>query len=239
MRPQLQRGDHFGFCGGNGGLQPATAGLRDLSAQTAQCLEVINMHGQLVRRGWVLGGGIGKGPSLQGPRSGMQDIVDVGTGQGAIEGNVKGEIHGRIHGGGGCQGRRSMRPSQRGGGEVGMGARHAEGRGHPFPSMAGLAGEVGDFVHGGRKGGRGEEGREREERKGREEEEEGKKGKENKRGINKDVRMGSEIQTGSIKKKTSLIPGFNLGEQAVSVREKEEKRRDGDQMERAREPRLG
>lgn len=43
-----------------------------------------------------------------------------------------------------------MGPSKRMGSHLGVRARHAKGRRHPFPAMTGLAREIGDFVHYGR-----------------------------------------------------------------------------------------
>ena len=61
---------------------------------------------------------------------------------------VHGQIDGGIDTGRGRHRRSTMRTTEGLGGQVGMRPGHAERRSHPLPAMTGLAGEIGDLVHG-------------------------------------------------------------------------------------------
>lgn len=105
------------------------------------------MDGQVVHGG-AFGGAFGEGPAVQRAGIGMEDVLDIGAGQGGGEGHVEGEIDNGINGRRGVHRRGAVRSSKGLRRDVGVRPRHAEGRGHSLPAMPGLAGEIGDLVHG-------------------------------------------------------------------------------------------
>lgn len=108
------------------------------------------MYGQLVDEGAV-GGAFGESPALQGVGTGVEDVLDVGTSQRGGEGDVEGQVDGRIDARGRRHGGRTVWPAK---GHVGVWSGHPKGRRHSFPSMTGLAREVGNLVHDQRSEGR-------------------------------------------------------------------------------------
>ena len=108
-----------------------------------QAVDIAGVHGQLVHRRTLLGA-FGEGPALQGAGTGVEHVLDIGTSKGGGEWDVKGEVDSRIDTRRRSHRRSTVWPAK---GHVGVRSGHPESRRHSFPTMTGLAREVGYLVH--------------------------------------------------------------------------------------------
>lgn len=90
----------------------------------------------------------GKRPALESVGAGVDHILSVGTGQSGGKRHIHGQIDGGIDTGRRSHWGRAMGPAERVGGQIGMRPGHAKGWSHAFPAMTGLAGKIGNLVHG-------------------------------------------------------------------------------------------
>lgn len=93
-------------------------------------------------------GAFGERPALKSAGTGVNHILSVGAGQSGGKRHVHGQVDGGIDTGRRSHWGSTMRPTEGVGGQIGMRPGHAKGRSHPFPAMTGLAGKIGDLVHG-------------------------------------------------------------------------------------------
>ena len=90
----------------------------------------------------------GKRPALESVGAGVDHILSVGTGQSGGKRHIHGQIDGGIDTGRRSHWGRAMGATERVGGQIGMRPGHAKGWSHAFPAMTGLAGKIGNLVHG-------------------------------------------------------------------------------------------
>lgn len=143
----MERRNDLGLRGGHGSLDASSTGLGDLTTEPPQGFDITDMHGQLMDGG-TLRDGLSKGPTLKRGRAGMNDILSIRTGKSRRKRHVHGQIDGGIDTGRRRHGRSTVRTTEGLRGQIGMRPGHAERRSHPLPAMTGLAGEIGDLVHG-------------------------------------------------------------------------------------------
>ena len=157
----LQAGQRLGLGRRHRGGDATVCLLAHIATQVPQVVDVLGVNGQLVR-GRGLSRAFRMGPARLCPRARPHDVVRIGPRQVRREGYVEGQIDLRAwgdYGRGGRGRRRSLDRSCDGHLVVRPGEGKA-GRGrHLFPTVAGLAREVGDLVHGdGEEGALGDEG---------------------------------------------------------------------------------
>jgi hypothetical protein len=128
----------------DGRLDASLGLLADLPAQVAQVVDVLRVHGQLVR-GRGLCRAFRVGPARLCPGARPHDVVRVGPREVRREGHVEGQVDLRARGydGRGARGRRGPL-DRRGDGHLVAGPREGEAgrRRHLLPAVPGLAGEV-------------------------------------------------------------------------------------------------